>query len=78
MSEAAVLSGVSGPPQDALWPVQLSGLRPGAVSVLPAHAMVPRSLLTDLLSSWLRGNMFPDRVKIDPSPNMLIVAKKNK
>jgi hypothetical protein len=22
--------------------------------------------------------MFPDRVKIDPSPNMLIVAKKNK
>lgn len=78
MSEAVVLAGAAGPPQDTLWPVRLSGLGPGAVSVLPAHAMVPRSLLTDLLSSWLRGNMFLDRVKIDPSPNMLIVAKKNK
>lgn len=59
----------------ALW---LSGLHPGFVSALPAHATVARSLLTDLPSSWLRGNVFPDRVKIDPFPNMLIVAKKNK
>ena len=51
------------------------GLHPGFSS---AYAMAARRHLTDLTSSWPRGSMFPDMVKIDPSPNMLIVAKKNK